>query len=272
MSNPLRTVTPLRPFGILVEGGPDTSVSELRPEDLAELADEHRVVVLRGFAPLDKQRLIEYGTQFGEILQWDFGAVLDLVVDEDPKNYLFANSDVPFHWDGAFTPAAPKYFLFQCLRSDPGGGETVFCDTTKVYAEATEVEREAWDGVKITYQTNKVAHYGGQCVHNLVGRHPRRGVPVLRYAEPLDPERYLNPLFLDVEGIPPASRDQFLEALGKLLHEPRYCYPHEWRTGDFVIADNDSLIHGRNAYTGETSRHLMRIQVLESSTTRKAGE
>jgi alpha-ketoglutarate-dependent taurine dioxygenase len=188
---------------------------------------------------------------------------VDLVVQDDPKNYLFASGDVPFHWDGAFVEANPRWFFFQCLDATPdAGGETVFSDTTAVYRDADEETRKTWSRISVTYQTEKVAHYGGQVTEKLISQHPVTGLPVLRFAEPLDPAVYKNPVFVTVDGIDESWTGEFLTSMVERLHRRDYCYDHAWRTGDIVIADNFALVHGRNAFSGPTNRHLQRVEVI----------
>lgn len=255
--------SPMRPFGRVVEAPTGTRITDLPVETLARWTEESRVLVLRGFTPLGTQEFADYCRLWGGLLEWDGAAVIDLVVEDDPKNYLFASGDVPFHWDGAFVEADPRFFLFQCLDATPGaGGETVFCDTTAVYRDADDELRSRWADISITYSTEKLAHYGGQVTEKLVSRHPSTGVPVLRFAEPLDPAVYKNPVFAAADGIPEDEADDFLATMSELVHRPEYCYAHDWRTHDIVIADNFSLIHGRNAFTGPTSRHLQRVEVI----------
>lgn len=258
----LGRTTDLEPFGLLLEGE-GGSIADLPLRELAALTDRARVLVVRGYDLLDTADLESYCGGLGDILQWDFGAVLDLVVQQDAKNYLFTPGEVPFHWDGAFAGATPRYFIFQCLRSNEGGGgETVFCDTTQVYAEASEPERALWGALRVEYRTEKLAHYGGHVTHDLVSTHPTDGVPVLRYAEPLEAEHFLNPLSVAFHGADGVDESALVEQLRERLHDERYCYHHDWREGDFLIADNHALVHGRNAYKGDTSRHLQRIQVI----------
>ncbi|GKQ38956.1 TauD/TfdA family dioxygenase [Streptomyces sp. A012304] len=260
---PVADQSPLHPFGLVVQVPEGTRIGELPIGTLTRWTEEARVLVLRGCAPLDTQEFADYCRLWGEVLLWDGAAVIDLVVQDNPKNYLFASGDVPFHWDGAFVEADPRFFFFQCLDATPGaGGETVFCDTTAVYRDADEDLRRRWEGVSITYSTEKLAHYGGQVTERLVSRHPSTGSPVLRFAEPLDPAVYKNPVFAAVDGIPQEEADGFLAEMSARVHRPEYCYAHAWRTGDIVIADNFSLIHGRNAFTGPTSRHLQRVEVI----------
>jgi len=257
--------TPLAPFGRLVTAaGAGADLRDIPPATLERWTVESKVVVLRGFPLLDKDDLIAYCEGWGEILRWDFGAVLDLVVEEDPKNYLFSRTDVPFHWDGAFAAVAPRYFLFQCVKAPVpgGGGETVFSDSTEVIRRADpELVRE-WAATKIGYRTEKLGYYGGSVDSPLLTEHTETGETIMRYGEPLDPDRYLNPVWVDVHGRSGADAEAFMADLRDRLHDPSVCYHHEWRDGDIVTVDNQALLHGRNAFRGNSSRHLQRIQVL----------
>ncbi|WP_162788542.1 TauD/TfdA dioxygenase family protein [Amycolatopsis albispora] len=238
-------------------------IQDIPVEMVRRWTEESRVLVLRGFDLLDPLEFADYCRQWGEVLKWDDQEVIDLVIQENPKNYLFGSGDVPFHWDGAFVEANPRYFMFQCLDATPGvGGETVFSDTTQVYRDVNEELRERWSRISMTYSTEKVVHYGGEITERLVSQHPATGLPVLRFAEPLAPEKYKNPVHVKVNGVDESEADELLTTLAELVHRPEYCYDHDWRAGDIVLADNFSLIHGRNAFTGPTKRHLQRVEVI----------
>ncbi|NUT97226.1 MAG: TauD/TfdA family dioxygenase, partial [Saccharothrix sp.] len=71
--------TPLAPFGRLVTADGPADLRDIAPATLERWTVESKVVVLRGFPLLDKEDLVDYCAQWGEILHWDFGAVLDLV-------------------------------------------------------------------------------------------------------------------------------------------------------------------------------------------------
>jgi alpha-ketoglutarate-dependent taurine dioxygenase len=257
--------TDLAPFGRVVtatDGSAD--LRDVDVETFERLTIDAKVLVLRGFPLLSKQDFATYARRWGEILTWDFGEVLDLVIHEDPHNYLFARGDVPFHWDGAFAKATPRFFMFQCVQAPAvgNGGETVFSDTTEVIRRAPDATRALWDSVKIAYRTDKVEHYGGAVTAPLTAKHQATGEPILRYAEPLPPEQYLNPLWVEVEGVAEPDVEDFLTDLRDRLHADDVCYDHEWRDGDIVVVDNHALVHGRNPFRGNASRHLQRIQIL----------
>lgn len=254
---------PLRPFGRIVEAPAGTALTDIPVAALERWTEESRVVVLRGFPLLPKQEFADYSRAWGKVLEWEVGEVVDLVIEDDPRNYLFASGDVPFHWDGAFVEDNPRWFFFQCLDAAPGaGGETVFSDTTAVYRDADEDTRRLWERVSVTYRTEKMTHYGGEVTEQLVSQHPGTGVPVLRFAEPLDPAVYKNPVFVEVHGVDAGQQEDFLTSLAETLHRPEYCYAHAWEPGDIVLADNYALVHGRNAFTGPTTRHLQRVEVI----------
>jgi alpha-ketoglutarate-dependent taurine dioxygenase len=260
--------SPIDPFGMLVrpagDGTDGADVRSLPPEQLARWVDDARVLVLRGFAPLDRDEFVAFCRGWGEILTWDFGEVLDLVVHETPKNYLFTPGVVPYHWDGAFARAEPNYMIFQCVQAPEAGsgGQTVFCDTTKVCRRTDDARLEQWRRQPITYQTEKVEHYGGHVTQPLVSTHPKTGAARIRYAEPLAPEDYLNPLFIDVEGVDEEGQERLVDELREVLYAPEVCYPHEWHDGDIVVADNFAVLHGRRPFTHESPRHLRRVHVL----------
>lgn len=260
------SVKPLSPFGGLLEATENQSdIRQLPIAHLCQLILDYRLIVLRGFSLLERDELSSYCQRWGELLAWNFGTVLDLVVHQNPENYLFTNGNVPFHWDGAFAEAVPRFLFFQCLKA-PGagsGGESLFCDTTGVLQGATPSQRKVWQNIEITYTTEKVAHYGGKITEPLVSKHPITNSPILRFSEPLNEESvHLNPLFLEVSELPPAEHEQFLSELIASLYLPQNCFAHEWQEGDFLVADNHALLHGRNPFLSDSLRHLQRVHIL----------
>jgi alpha-ketoglutarate-dependent taurine dioxygenase len=257
--------TPIEPFGCLIESQePDMDLRVIPASTLAEWARAARVLVLRGFSLFSTEELAEYCKRFGELLEWDFGVVLELKGEKNPKNYLFDSGEVPYHWDGAFAGTVPSFMFFQCLEAEGEnlGGETTFCDTTWVLADATPAEIATWEQVSITYSTEKIAHYGGQFTAPMLSRHPVTGEQTIRYAEPV-PETFLNPVYLQIEGIPEGSTQEFINGMHERLHHPSFKYAHEWRKGDILISDNHANVHGRNPFKSDgLRRHLQRVEII----------
>jgi alpha-ketoglutarate-dependent taurine dioxygenase len=187
---------------------------------------------------------------------------MKLIVKPDAKNYLFSREAVPMHWDGAFH-VEPKYIVFYCKRAVNGfgsgpNGATLFADVERMWADLSAVERAATGQVRQRFRTEKLAHYGGDVTRNLVEDHPTKAKPVLRLAEPVSTQK--NPVSLELQPEGPSTQSM-VSSLHQRLYQPEYLYRHSWKAGDLLIADNHSLLHGREALSQETQREIWRVQL-----------
>lgn len=230
------------------------------PAHKAALADAG-FLALRGVEALSDAELTELAEAFSDqperkLLEWEFGHLMRMRLDPSAPNYLFSAEAVPLHWDGAFHEE-PRYLLFFCDESSGAGGETVFVDTRAVLAAADAATRAAWEGVTLTYTTEKLAHYGGTFSTRVVRQHPYTGEAVLRFAEAVATEK--NPVTVEVAG----SEDPgFYADLAARVTAPEHTLEHRWRSGDLVLVDNHAFLHGRRALGANTGRAFRRIQVM----------
>lgn len=251
------------PYGLELHAGGRDDPSSLEADWIAETAIERRLLLLRGFRHLTQQELVAFAQRLGKLLAWNFGHVLDLRIQADPKNYLFTEGNVPYHWDGAFAEIVPRFQVFQCLQTEGDGGETTFCNTVDLLKHASTEDVSRWQQIHISYQTDKQAHYGGEIKQALISPHPITGEPTIRFAEPLNEQSIkLNPLYLEIEGHSAEAQQQFLDSFIPRLYEAPFYYEHRWQTGDLLITDNHALLHGRTQMLGNISRHLQRVHVL----------
>ena len=244
--------TPLANFGVKIE------VPSITRKELLREVREHKLVLVRGLPAFARDELLSFAAvdPARDLIHWSFGPVMEMQADPATENYLFSREAVPFHWDGAFHEV-PRFLLFHCVEApDPAmGGETTFCDAEAIAARASPYERARWAETTLRYDTEKKSHYGGSFSTRMLERHPDKGTPILRYAEPVDSA--LNPVQLTVEGETPGFREE----MRAQLYHPDFFYAHRWETNDLLIADNFSLLHGRNAFSDSSPRHLRRIQL-----------
>jgi hypothetical protein len=187
----------LTPFGAEIHrrGLPMDALSGL----IAGALKTERLVLVRNAEIGSKQELAELARSLipgrHELLQWEFGEVMELREHASPKNYLFSSEAVPLHWDGAFH-RVPSYLVFYCVESShpAGDGNTIFCNTEKFRRSLSngEIGGEGQVGavpplgdVRLTFETQKVAHYGGSIAVSLFDQHPIDGAPIMRFAEPV---------------------------------------------------------------------------------------
>lgn len=261
-------MTKTSPFGLVVEARlDDLSVTTLPVSWLRGLVDEHLLVVLRGFRGFaSSEEFGRYSATWGPLLEWNFGTVLEVKEDPSTVDTVFDSSCIPLHWDAMFNQIAPQYIIFEGIRS-PGprdGGRTTFCDTNAVLRKATEEQRARWRRTTVTYSVKRLAHYGGTVTSRLVEPHPLiPGREVIRFGEPeADDVRLKNPVTRVYDAPDYARVQDMLDEVQAALNDPDCFYAHPWRDGDILISDNYSLLHGREAFTAHSFRHLRRTQVL----------
>ena len=250
----------MRPY--IIQTREPHCLTKLSLEAILNQVTEHKIVLLRGFHPLAREPLVNYCQSQARLLSWDFGPVMEMKVDSDAKNYLFTEGDVPLHWDGAFHQE-PRFLFFNCLHAPAtgNGGETLFINTEAAWQAASPAQQEKWRSYTFSFHTEKLAHYGGSITRDLINYHPDTQHIILRFAEPVG-EDYLNPVTVRVNNKSEEESQHILSTLSQYLRQPQFMYQHQWQAGDFLIADNFSLLHGRNAFQRHSPRHLRRIQIL----------
>ena len=263
-------VTQMKPFGALVEpANGKTRVQDLDVEQLRDLFRKNQIVVLRGFETFQNaDGFADYCDAWGEVSLWPFGKVLELLEQDNPEDHIFDHRYVPLHWDGMYRPQVPEYQIFHCPTAPlPGqGGRTTFSNTILVLENATPEQRKVWDKVTGLYQ-RKMEFYNSKTRSPIVTKHPfRDDVAVIRYNEPPSEEEvdFVNPPILEFDGIDEHDLKAFHKDLTEALYSPNSFYAHEWQTGDVVIADNFSLLHGREGFVSKSPRHIQRVHVLSN--------
>jgi alpha-ketoglutarate-dependent taurine dioxygenase len=261
--------TPVEPFGLLLEAkSPHDNLSDLNIDHLRELMRREHLIVLRGFRTFqDTESFSTYCERWGEISIWPFGKVLELIEQDSPEDHIFDHNYVPLHWDGMYRPQVPEFQIFHCVTAPllGQGGRTTFSNTMLALKYASSESRKLWDKVTGSYQ-RKMEYYNSKTVSPIIDKHPHRDYSVIRYNEPpsADKGRFVNPPVLAFTGICLEELEDFHHSLKHALYAPSNFYAHEWQTGDVVIADNFSLLHGREAFVSKSPRHIQRVHILSN--------
>lgn len=261
--------THIEPFGLLLESRRSgIDIRELDVSLLRELLWRERLIVLRGFRTFTgAEDFSEYCERWGEISVWPFGKVLELVERNNPEDHIFDNNYVPLHWDGMYRPQVPEFQLFHCVRAPRAGqgGRTTFSNTVLALESAPPHLRALWEKVTGHYQ-RKMEFYDSKTVSPIVESHPLRDFSVIRYNEP--PREgyghFVNPPILEFSGVSGELLEEFHHSIRETLYSSANFYAHEWQEGDLVVADNFSLLHGRESFETKAPRHLRRVHVLSS--------
>ena len=260
-------VTLQSPFGAILESEfAGQSILAIDRELIKDLLDQNLLLIFRGYALASDEHFVQFAQQLGPLLEWEFGAVLELKIQTDPANHIFSDGRVELHWDGAYVEDKPHYNLFQCINASANdeGGETLFVNALEVLNRASQMQRELWNNIVIDYVTEKKAHYGGTISEPLCSVNPYSQKQVIRYIEAFNEDNEtMNPVRVSIHDFSQARSDQFLREFNQRLYQEDIMYRHTWTTGDYLIADNCSLLHGRSRFnTPYATRHIKRINIL----------
>lgn len=257
----------VEPFGVILKSDhPSNDVSNLDIKILREFFHTNQLIVLRGFKTFTNgEEFANYCTLWGEISIWPFGKVLELVEQNNPSDHIFDHNYVPMHWDGMYRRQVPEFQIFHCASAPRGdqGGRTTFSNTAMILDGIDSDLRNFWSRVTGVYN-RKMEFYDSKTIAPIITLHPTRGFPVIRYCEPPreNDENFVNHPDIAFVGLSPSELRTFHRSLQTALYAPENFYAHAWQTGDIVISDNYTLLHGREAFTSGAARHLRRVHVL----------
>lgn len=260
-------VNKIKPFGVLVESKKKgLSIEELDTEIIRELFLKEQLVLIRGFQTFTKKESFsEYSERFGDVSVWPFGKVLELIQQDEPLDHIFDNSYVPLHWDGMYRHQIPEYQIFHCVKAPllEEGGRTIFSNTLKVLENLSEDLKQKWKTITGVYR-RKMEFYNSKIISPIITKHPYRDYDVIRYNEihRASKGKLINIPDVNFTGLEEKDIASFCDDLNTALYDSKSCYAHEWRDCDIVIADNFTLLHGRESFKSKSSRHIQRVQVL----------
>jgi alpha-ketoglutarate-dependent taurine dioxygenase len=240
--------------------------AEVTGSDLARLADgeldaikalflKHHLLVLREqhLTDADIQRFAE---AFGPIevnqVKGSDGAVLQAVhaianVDSQgrPAASPLLKANYNWHSDKSYLPQPSLMTMLYGLEVPPVGGDTQFANMEQAYADLPAETKARIAGLVVVQSFEYMLDKLGQRAiidaamipppveHPLVRTHPETGRKSL----------FVGMYSSRIVGMAQAEAEQLVADLLAHATQEKYTFTQQWRTHDFVVWDNRSLIH-----------------------------
>jgi len=234
---------------------------------------EHHVLVMRDqhFTPDEFKAAVQL---FGELQPHDKkerhvpGAPgVDYVSNDEIENGRRIIPGETFHTDHSNHPRPPKATTLFAVQLPSSGGDTQYVNMHDAYDDLPEATKRRIDGLKAVhvYQSKYSPRPLGRMtdasrqklpppgIHPLVRTHPENGRKAL----------FLNPVRMEsIVGMEDKEALALIADLMAHATQKKYEYRHKWRSGDWVLWDNRSLMHQANPdYDMNERRFLYRLML-----------
>jgi alpha-ketoglutarate-dependent taurine dioxygenase len=246
------------------------------PESSATLSRafaEHHVLVIRDqhFSPEQYKAAAQV---FGELQQHD---KKEHHVPGHPDVYYISNDEIvngkriipgeTFHTDHSNHPRPPKATMLFAVELPSRGGDTQYVNMHDAYDDLPDDTRRRIDGLKAVhvYQSKYSPRSLGRISRDSLRDVPPPGVHPLVRTHPENGRRalFLNPVRMEsIVGMEDKQALALIDELMRHATQKKYEYRHKWRSGDWVIWDNRSVMHQANAdYDMNERRYLYRLML-----------
>ena len=224
--------------------------------EMLSLLRDYGFAWVRG-VPCDRESFISMAERVGFVTQTNYGRVSDLVATKEPPRTLSnTKHGIPLHTDECYRHANPGLLAFLCLSaSEDGEGATLLADGFNVAERLRDERPDAFEFLSTVSIASHRVHADDTDLRSqspVIAVDFEGRVQGVRYNE-----RSAAPLDLPKHLIAPAY-GALREWLSR-TRDPRFAIRLLLRAGDFVIFDNQRVLHGREHFGG--NRHLLYCQL-----------
>ncbi len=254
----VRELSPVLGVEIDLEG--ELELSAERQAELQRLFDEHHLLLIRDvtFSYEQQRRFAGY---LGPTRAVDTRSNVVSNTVATKEGFVIGEVERMWHSDWAFTSHPCVGVSLHAIDVGHEVTSTRFANAVRACLRLPQVLRERIRDLEVVHYNapGKAAgtlppDVSQRYTHPVVLTHPRTGVDVL-YVPALSAA--------EIVGLDPDESVKLLDELMDQIYEPTNIYEHWWRLNDFVIWDNVSLQHARDAAPPFPPRTLQRVVLAE---------
>jgi taurine dioxygenase len=231
-----------------------------------KLSDPQLIAFSRNFGELDPPGPNPYGEPFLKDHP-ELNVISNVVEDGRPLGNL-GDGEAVWHADMTYVEIPPKAAMLHALEVPPpeAGGNTYFANMFAAYEALPAELKEAAEGRIAIHDAStnsagmlRKGYKAVADVRETVGaRHPlvRTDKATRRRALFLGrrPNAY-------VVGLEVPESEALLDALWAHATQPRFALCHQWKVGDLLMWNNNSVLHRRDPFDPKTRRVMHRSQI-----------
>ncbi|MCB9729790.1 MAG: TauD/TfdA family dioxygenase [Deltaproteobacteria bacterium] len=209
------------------------------------------LVRLRG-VPHERGEVARTAERFGHVRATNYGRIFDVASVPDATHLAYTDVALALHTDNPYRDPVPGVQLLHCLESSARGGDSVMVDGVTL---AERLRAEAPDALEVL-RTTPVPFRYRDATCDLRREHPMLRLDAAGTLVAIHfNDRSMEPLRLAPERL-----DAFYAAfrrLDALTRDPALRLVFRLEPGDLVVFDNERILHGREAFDGQTGRRLL---------------
>jgi len=260
-----------------------TGIDLARPIDgatrkaLYDAVVDNVVLVIRGQEHLRPAQLQAAAEMFGELMEdqnrrylvdgFPLISVLDNRHLDSKGQPAKVGANATWHTDHTNQELPPKFTMLYAVAVPDKGGGTSVCNARAAYEALPDDVKRRIDGAKTENTLISSARMATAnpdivraqrestkppTVHPLVRTHPETGTKAVWFHKAKTET---------VTGMSPQETQDFLQDLTDRITQPRFCYTHEYRTGDLLIIDDRASLH-KAGFDYDPSQHRRLYRML----------
>lgn len=167
---------------------------------------------------------------------------------------LLGRGSLPLHTDGSILNKEYNFLAFYCKKNLPlfkNDNRTLISDQSVLDSNDNEtVQMILKKGIE--YQVIEKGWFGDPSISKWYNpKSIERSNSRLNLAFPFDQNETKIAWKTRISGLPEVLSFQLLKNLERIFLDKKYCYSHQWETGDFILLDNYNTLHGRTKISGQ---------------------
>lgn len=202
-------------------------------------------------AGLDEEKFHAVMNLVGTSIEQKFNKSHVVKISSRSTSQLSSVSELGWHADQSYQEKIPDFLCLFAINTPPEEGRTHWANTQLALSRLSAEKRARLSGLMAHHEFGHFDNYLGELIEFKDDRFKR-----LSYAS----DKGVHPVISSWHGQEylclnhgfttriESATDGLLQELLDHISQPEFVYSHQWQTGDFILSNNNLLIHRRDRF------------------------